>query len=178
MHQTSMSQRPLRSSTNLVIRLCFLSLCPVNILHSTKETLTEPGWVPSFPRAWSPPSRFSLGLFQLHRGKKVTPASNTDDLDKKIHRKHSTSYDFMVFLHPGWWESCPHTPAEGVLFLKGTFSLSPSCQRGLSCILCQLRERESRGTIPREISLPNPVLEVGVVSTLYIEGNRPREQKY
>lgn len=79
---------------------------------------------------------------------------------------------------PGWWESNPHTPIEGVLFLKGNF-LSPSCQRGLSCVLCQLRERESREIIPREISLPNPpVLEVGVVSTLYIEGNRPREQKY
>lgn len=63
--------------------LCSLPLCPVNILDSTEETLTEPGWVPGFPSAWYPPSGFSLGLFQLHLGKKVKPANNADSLDTK-----------------------------------------------------------------------------------------------
>lgn len=62
---------------------CFLSLCPVNILDSTEETLTEPGQAPGFPWAWPPFSGFSLSLFQFHCGKKVKPASNAHGLDTK-----------------------------------------------------------------------------------------------
>ena len=84
-HQTSVSQEifVLRPSTDLVLRLCFLSLRPVTILDSPEETLTEPGQVPGFARAWPPFSGFSLSLSQFHCGKKVRPASNADGLDTK-----------------------------------------------------------------------------------------------
>lgn len=67
---------------DLVIRLCFLSLHPVNILHTTEEILTEPGWVPIFPWTCPLPQGSAWVCFCSTVDRRL-PASNTDDLDKK-----------------------------------------------------------------------------------------------
>lgn len=56
-------------------------LCPVSILDSTEEALARLGARP--PLGLVPSLRLGLGLSQLHCGKKVRPASNTNDLDTK-----------------------------------------------------------------------------------------------
>lgn len=77
----------------------------------------------------------------------------------------------MIFPQPWTGGSQTHTPHRGhsisqrdrrpcSRILSSPFS--PGCGRGLSCELCQLRGRDSRGIIPREIPFPSPaILKLG-----------------
>lgn len=136
-HQTSVSRETFdwRSSADLVIKLWFLSLHPVNILDSTEETSTEPGQVPGFPWTWPPFSGFSLGLFQFHHGKKVKPANNANGLDtKSIEDILFSFFWFNGFPSAlGWWEPNPHTHTEAAVFLKGMGGPAPEYSSPPAC---------------------------------------------
>lgn len=132
--------------------------------------------MPGFAWGWPLFSGFTLSLFQLQCRKKVKPASNAGGLDTKCIEDILFSFfwfnDFPSAL--GCWESDPHIPQTLLYFSKGQeallqdtpLPLPPSCERGLRCEPCQLRGRDSRGLIPKEIPFPNP-------ASLELEGRFP-----
>lgn len=162
--QASAPGEAFKSPTKPVIRLCFLSLCPVGILDSTEETLARLG--ARLPLGLVPSFRVSLGLSQLHCGKKVRPASNTNDLDtKSIENPLYVSFDLINGFPSaaGSWASNSHTPTGVLYFSKGPEALFQEPSPPLSAAEgLEWRERERRGSILREISFPHPtILELG-----------------
>lgn len=96
-------ERPSRSPTDLVISCSLLLSCEHPGLYWGNINWARLG--ASFPWNLPPPSGFSLGLFQLHLGKKVKPASNTDGLHTKS--IEDISFSFI------WLNGFPLTLAGG-----------------------------------------------------------------
>lgn len=114
---------------NFGIRLCFRSPCPVNVLDSTEETFTEPGWLPGFPGAWSPPSRLAWVCFSSTGGRKLHLPATLMALTQCFPSLDSIN----VFHQPQTYGSQTHTlPERAVYFSKGQEALLPEPSPSLS----------------------------------------------